>query len=93
MFFFARILWGNALSLIFWRDSLIAGAGPRAAELPMPTVWFYRLCTLVMNGLNAWWFSKMLRILLSAVREARAGHRNAAAAAEHDGAKAAGKAA
>jgi hypothetical protein len=34
----------------------------------MPQIWFYRLCTVVMNGLNAWWFSKMVKLLREAVK-------------------------
>jgi hypothetical protein len=69
IFFLCRVVWGNALSLIFWYASYQALQTPRGAELPMSVVWFYRLCTIVMNGLNAWWFSKMVKILLTAVKD------------------------
>lgn len=66
-FFACRILWGNALSLMFWFASYRALRTPRGAELPMSAIWFYRLSTFVMNGLNAWWFTKMVAILQEAL--------------------------
>lgn len=69
IFFLCRVVWGNALSVMFWIDSYRALQTPRGAELPMSVIWFYRLCTVVMNGLNAWWFSKMVKLLLSAVKD------------------------
>eukprot|EP00878_Enallax_costatus_P018026 GHUV01018954.1.p1 GENE.GHUV01018954.1~~GHUV01018954.1.p1 ORF type:complete len:212 (+),score=22.03 GHUV01018954.1:531-1166(+) len=68
VFFLCRIIWGNALSIMFWVDSVRALRTPEGAMLPMASIWFYRLCTIVMNGLNAWWFSKMVKILLAALR-------------------------
>jgi hypothetical protein len=77
-FFLCRILWGNALSLMFWVASYRALHTPRGeAQLPLPLIYFYRLCTVVMNGLNAWWFSKMVTIL----REAMGAKKQQAAAA------------
>lgn len=69
IFFLCRVVWGNALSLMFWVASLRALATPRGGQLSMPVIWFYRLCTVLMNGLNAWWFSKMVKLLLSAVKD------------------------
>jgi hypothetical protein len=68
VFFLCRILWGNFLSILFWVDSIRVLATPAGATLPMTAIWVYRLSTLVMNALNAWWFSKMVKILLEAVR-------------------------
>ncbi|WIA12745.1 hypothetical protein OEZ86_006072 [Tetradesmus obliquus] len=68
VFFLCRILWGNFLSIMFWVDSVRVLATPAGAALPMSAIWVYRLSTLVMNGLNAWWFSKMMKILLETVR-------------------------
>jgi hypothetical protein len=68
VFFLCRIIWGNALSILFWVDSVRVLATPAGAALPMAAIWVYRLSTLVMNGLNAWWFSKMVKILLETVR-------------------------
>lgn len=69
VFFLCRVVWGNALSLLFWYTSLQALQTPKGAELSMPVIWFYRLCTVVLNGLNAWWFSKMVKILAQTVKE------------------------
>lgn len=68
IFFLCRVVWGNGLSLWFWVDSFRALKTPQGADLSMPSIWFYRLCTVVLNGLNAWWFSKMVKLLLAAVR-------------------------
>lgn len=68
VFFLCRIIWGNVLSIMFWRESIRALSNAQGAMLPMTSIWFYRLATVVMNGLNAWWFSKMLKILISAVK-------------------------
>eukprot|EP00882_Tetradesmus_deserticola_P004986 GHRQ01005255.1.p1 GENE.GHRQ01005255.1~~GHRQ01005255.1.p1 ORF type:complete len:280 (+),score=77.26 GHRQ01005255.1:161-1000(+) len=68
VFFLCRILWGNFLSIMFWVDSVRVLATPAGATLPMAAIWVYRVATVVMNGLNAWWFSKMVTILLEAVR-------------------------
>jgi hypothetical protein len=66
IFFCCRILWGNYLSLRFWLESnKVLSEG---AELPMASVWFYRISTIAMNGLNAWWFSRMVRILVETMR-------------------------
>lgn len=69
IFFLCRVVWGNALSLMFWYQSYQALQTPKGADLSMPVVWFYRVCTVLMNGLNAWWFSKMVKLLLSAVKQ------------------------
>jgi hypothetical protein len=62
-FFLCRIVWGNMLSLLYWWASFAALATQRGRdELPVASVWFYCVCTVVMNGLNAWWFSKMVAI-------------------------------
>lgn len=68
IFFLCRIIWGNMLSIMFWVDSTRALKTSEGALLPMSSIWFYRLSTVVMNGLNAWWFSKMVKILFDAVR-------------------------
>jgi hypothetical protein len=69
IFFLCRVVWGNALSVLFWVQSYQALQTPKGqAELWMPQIWFYRLCTVVMNGLNAWWFSKMVKLLREAVK-------------------------
>eukprot|EP00882_Tetradesmus_deserticola_P023889 GHRQ01026056.1.p1 GENE.GHRQ01026056.1~~GHRQ01026056.1.p1 ORF type:complete len:195 (-),score=40.50 GHRQ01026056.1:112-696(-) len=68
VFFLCRILWGNFLSIMFWVDSVRVLATPAGATLPMAAIWVYRVATVVMNGLNAWWFSKMVTTLLEAVR-------------------------
>jgi hypothetical protein len=69
IFFLCRVVWGNALSLLFWFQSYQALQTPQGADLSMPVIWFYRVCTVLMNGLNAWWFSKMVTLLLSAVKQ------------------------
>jgi hypothetical protein len=68
VFFLCRIIWGNSLSIMFWVDSIRVLRTPAGATLPMAAIWVYRLSTVVMNALNAWWFSKMVKILLEAVR-------------------------
>ncbi|KAI8469864.1 MAG: TLC domain-containing protein [Monoraphidium minutum] len=71
-FFLCRICWGPVLSLLYWKDSLEMMAGPQAGLLPAPLVWVYRFCTLVMNGLNLFWFQKMVKLALDgAARGAR----------------------
>lgn len=72
VFFACRVLWGNTLSIWFWVDSFKALATPKGAELSMLSIWFYRLCTVVLNSLNAWWFSKMVKLLMSAVKTKKA---------------------
>ena len=37
---------------------------PAGAALPLFWVYLYRSCTLIMNGLNLYWFEKMVRIAL-----------------------------
>lgn len=73
IFFLCRVVWGNALSLMFWVDSIRAVKSARADELSMTVITFYRVCTVVLNGLNAWWFSKMVKILLAALKEKKEG--------------------
>jgi hypothetical protein len=41
-------------------------SGPEAALLSIPLVWLYRACTGIMNGLNLWWFQKMVKLALDA---------------------------
>lgn len=63
-FFLCRICWGPVLSVLYWRDSIAALATAAGAALPLFWVWMYRSCTLTMNGLNLYWFEKMVRIAL-----------------------------
>lgn len=70
IFFLCRVVWGNALSLMFlWQSYKALQTRKGQAELSLPVIWFYRLCTFLMNGLNAWWFSKMVKLLLGAVKQ------------------------
>ena len=69
IFFLCRVVWGNALSIMFWVDSIRAFKTPRGAELSLPVITFYRVCTVVLNGLNAWWFCKMVKILMATVKD------------------------
>lgn len=74
IFFLCRNIWGPILSYKFWVDSFAALATPQGVSaLPMSMIWFFRVCTVMMNCLNAYWFSKMFKILLEAVRESKAG--------------------
>lgn len=45
------------------QDSIAAFSEPGLyAKLPLKSMYFFRLCTAVMNGLNFFWFSKMVSI-------------------------------
>lgn len=67
-FFLCRICWGPILSLLYWKDSnAILSSPPPGMVLPIACMWLYRVCTLVMNGLNMYWFEKMVRLALDAV--------------------------
>ncbi|GBF91170.1 flagellar associated protein [Raphidocelis subcapitata] len=79
VFFLCRICWGPVVSLLFWKDSIAALSSPAGASLPLPVVWFYRVCTVVMNGLNLYWFEKMVRIALDSSK--KGGRKPAAKAA------------
>lgn len=72
IFFLCRVIWGNALSIMFWWDSWRALRMPEGSKLNMANIYFYRVCTVVMNTLNAWWFSKMVKLLMGAVKNKEA---------------------
>lgn len=48
------------------QDSLRILATPLGARLSFPLVTLYRVCTVVMNGLNMYWFEKMVRLAFDA---------------------------
>lgn len=79
-FFCSRIVWGNALTVILWWESHKALQTPQGATLPLAMIWFYRSATAIMTVMNAWWFSKMVRMLVAAVRAKPAGDAAAKAA-------------
>jgi hypothetical protein len=52
------------------QDSRDALSNPQeAALLPLALVYLYRACTITMNGLNMYWFEKMVRLALDAARK------------------------
>lgn len=69
VFFLCRNCFGPWLSWQFLKQSsaaLVTAKGQR--ELWMPAIWFFRSAVVILNGLNAYWFSKMAKLLLEAVR-------------------------
>jgi hypothetical protein len=68
VFFLCRNCFGPWLSWQFLRQSsaaLVTARGER--ELWMPSIWFFRVAVVVLNGLNAYWFSKMVKMLAEAL--------------------------
>ena len=67
-------LWAaNAvMSIDFWRVSGAELANPHPGGVPAAALWLIRALNLVFNGLNALWFSKMLRGAIK-VRTGRVG--------------------
>ena len=49
------------MSIDFWRVSGAELAHPHPDGVPAAALWLIRALNLVFNGLNALWFSKMLR--------------------------------
>jgi hypothetical protein len=73
IFFLCRNCFGPWLSWEFLKQSSRALATARGRrELWMPAIWFFRSAVVILNGLNAFWFSKMFKMLLEAVRGAGA---------------------
>jgi hypothetical protein len=64
----------------YTQDSIAALATAAGAALPLFWVWMYRSCTLTMNGLNLYWFEKMVRAALD-MGKGGGGKKKAAAAA------------
>jgi len=61
-----RMLWGPILSITFWVVSWRCLRDPaRADSLPYALVNFWRACTIILNGLNTYWFIKMTKIALA----------------------------
>ena len=52
---------GAVMSIDFWRVSGAELAHPHPGGVPAAALWLIRALNLVFNGLNALWFSKMLR--------------------------------
>lgn len=84
VFFLCRNCFGPWLSWQFLKQSSAALATSRGRrELWMPAIWFFRSAVVILNGLNAFWFSKMAKMLVEAVRGGGAG----GAEGEEDGKK------
>ncbi len=58
------------MSVDFWRVSGAELARPTPGGVPAAALWVIRAFNLVFNGLNALWFSKMLRGAIKARRTA-----------------------
>ena len=67
-FFFARILWGGYLTAFFWWATNQSLTGKLSNPAPVWFVWYARGANVFMNGLNVWWFSKMVRYLVKTLR-------------------------
>jgi hypothetical protein len=68
VFFLCRNCFGPWLSWQFLRQSSAALATARGRrELWMPAIYFFRSAVVILNGLNAYWFSKMVRMLIEVV--------------------------
>jgi hypothetical protein len=71
IFFLCRNCFGPWLSYAFLKQSAAALQTARGRrELWMPAIWFFRSAVVILNGLNAFWFSKMFKMLLEAVNGA-----------------------
>jgi hypothetical protein len=69
VFFLCRICFGPWLSWRYLAESSAALATPRGRrELWMPAIWYFRLNVVVLNSLNAFWFSKMVKMLAHAMQ-------------------------
>ncbi|GMH40240.1 hypothetical protein BSKO_08144 [Bryopsis sp. KO-2023] len=63
-FFLCRICLGTYVTLTYFIRSSSYMGSPEA-RISSLLLWEFRLMSLVLNGLNYWWFSKMVRIALS----------------------------
>lgn len=73
IFFLCRNCFGPWLSFAFLKQSDAALRTARGKkELWMPAIWFFRSAVVILNGLNAYWFSKMFKMLMEAVKGAGA---------------------
>lgn len=69
-FFLCRVVWGSALAyMVLWHTHKALQTPKGQAKLSLPVVWYYRLTVVLLNVLNVWWFSKMVKLLLAAVKQ------------------------
>ena len=60
-FFVVRMLYGIPLSIAFWKDSIALLRSGKAHSLFV--VWFYFVANIIVNILNTFWFSLILKKL------------------------------
>lgn len=60
-FFLCRNVWGTLTSILFWKDTQNALVDPLAHRLKPPIIYAYRVCNVLTNGLNTYWFAKMMQ--------------------------------
>mmetsp|Transcript_16156 Transcript_16156/g.39358 ORF Transcript_16156/g.39358 Transcript_16156/m.39358 type:complete len:254 (-) Transcript_16156:403-1164(-) len=60
--FVVRILFGLTMSAFFWRDTI-----NNSSDIPKPIMLWYTFSNFCLNGLNIFWFSKILKGVLSHV--------------------------
>lgn len=90
IFFLCRNCFGPWLSFAFLKQSSAALATARGRrELWMPAIWFFRSAVVILNGLNAFWFSKMFKMLMEAVKGGGSDAAGKAKKSDGDGGKAA----
>lgn len=65
-----RIVYGLAASASFWADTYAAAL---SGGLPTPIILWYATSNLSLNGLNIFWFSRILRGALKAARPRASG--------------------
>ena len=62
-FFLCRVVSGPVQSWGYWQaSSWDMARGVHKAGIPVEVVYAYRIAMVVLNGLNYWWFSAIVRI-------------------------------
>jgi len=70
-FFLSRLVMGAYFSYVFWGATQAELENPRPGGFPAPGVHFFRVANVCLQGLNCFWFYKMLRGALQLLRKGR----------------------
>jgi len=64
VFFACRVVYGPYMSWDFWATTAQELAAPRHGGIPVGVIYSYRTAMFILNGLNYFWFSQMMKIVL-----------------------------